>query len=148
MPRARAHLGLSSQFPSSGRCAGGLVAHVTFALALACGIYICGVARAGWGYTIHARIVWDELCGYAVTMLATPPTWYWLLAGFVLFRFFDIRKPWPIREADHSLHGAGIMLADVMGRFCGVILYACGSGSNARFHSGPVVATFRFIRPK
>lgn len=105
----------------------GWAAHVTFAVA-ACiaGVYICGVSARRLGVHDHPGIVWDEICGYAVTMLATPPTWYWLLAGFVLFRFFDILKPWPIREADHSLHGGlGIMLDDVMaGVFAAVILYA------------------------
>lgn len=105
----------------------GWVAHVTFAVA-ACvaGIYICGASARRLGVHDHPGIVWDEICGYAVTMLATPPTWYWLLAGFVLFRFFDILKPWPIREADHSLRGGlGIMLDDVMaGVFAAVILYA------------------------
>lgn len=108
----------------------GWVAHVTFAVA-ACiaGVYICGVSARRLGVHDHPGIVWDEICGYTVTMLAAPPTWYWLLAGFVLFRFFDILKPWPIREADHSLHGGlGIMLDDVMaGIFAAVILYALRS---------------------
>jgi phosphatidylglycerophosphatase A len=68
--------------------------------------------------------VWDEITGYTVTMLAAPSYWYWMLCGFVLFRFFDIVKPWPIREADHSLPGGlGIMLDDVMaGIFAAAIL--------------------------
>ena len=72
----------------------------------------------------HPGIVWDEIAGFAVTMLAAPRGWYWLLAGFVLFRFFDIVKPWPIREADHSLRGGlGIMLDDIIaGVFAGAIL--------------------------
>jgi phosphatidylglycerophosphatase A len=49
---------------------------------------------------------------------------YWVLAGFALFRLFDIWKPWPIREADHSLSGGlGIMLDDVIaGIFAAAIL--------------------------
>ena len=54
----------------------------------------------------------------------------WLLAGFVLFRVFDIAKPWPIGALDRRVHGGlGIMLDDVVaGIFAGVILYlgACG----------------------
>jgi phosphatidylglycerophosphatase A len=70
--------------------------------------------------------VWDEFTGFSITMLAVPPTWYWFVAGFALFRFFDIVKPWPIREADHSLRGGlGIMLDDVIaGVFAGACLYA------------------------
>lgn len=104
----------------------GWIAHVTFVVA-AClaGLYICGESARRLGVHDHSGIVWDEICGYAVTMLATPPTWYWLLAGFALFRLFDIWKPWPIREADHSLSGGlGIMLDDVMaGIFAAVILW-------------------------
>lgn len=104
----------------------GWIAHVTFVVA-AClaGLYICGESARRLGVHDHSGIVWDEICGYAVTMLATPPNWYWLLAGFALFRLFDIWKPWPIREADHSLSGGlGIMLDDVMaGVFAAVILW-------------------------
>jgi len=90
------------------------------------GVYICGASARKLGVHDHPGIVWDEFTGFAITMLAVPLTWYWLLAGFVLFRFFDIVKPWPIREADHSLKGGlGIMLDDVIaGVFAGVILYA------------------------
>jgi len=103
----------------------GWIAHVTFVLAASlAGLYICGESARRLGVHDHSGIVWDEICGYAVTMLATPPTWYWLLAGFALFRLFDIWKPWPIREADHSLAGGlGIMLDDVMaGVFAAAIL--------------------------
>jgi phosphatidylglycerophosphatase A len=90
------------------------------------GVYICGASAKKLGVHDHPGIVWDEFTGFAITMLAVPLTWYWLLAGFALFRFFDIVKPWPIREADHSLKGGlGIMLDDVMaGIFSTVILYA------------------------
>jgi phosphatidylglycerophosphatase A len=77
----------------------------------------------------HPGIVWDEIAGFTITMLGAPITWPWLLVGFALFRFFDILKPWPIREADHSLKGGlGIMLDDVIaGVFAGVILFALHS---------------------
>ena len=103
----------------------GLMAHLAFALASALvGIYICGESARRLGVHDHPGIVWDEIAGFAVTMLAAPRGWYWLLAGFVLFRFFDVVKPWPIREADHSLRGGvGIMLDDIIaGVFAGAIL--------------------------
>jgi len=93
------------------------------------GVYICDASAKKLGVHDHPAIVWDEFTGFAITMLAVPLTWYWLLAGFVLFRFFDIVKPWPIREADHRLKGGlGIMLDDVIaGVFSGAILYALAS---------------------
>ena len=54
------------------------------------GIWICGESARRLGVHDHPGIVWDEITGYTVTMLAAPPNWYWLLGGFVLFRFFDI----------------------------------------------------------
>jgi phosphatidylglycerophosphatase A len=90
------------------------------------GIYICGASATKLGVHDHPGIVWDEFVGFAITMLAVPLTWYWLIVGFVLFRFFDIVKPWPIREADHSLSGGlGIMLDDIIaGVFSCGVLYA------------------------
>jgi len=105
----------------------GWIAHAIATLVIiVSGIYICGRSASRLGVHDHPGIVWDEFAGFAVTMLAVPVTWQWLLAGFVLFRFFDIVKPWPIREADHSLRGGlGIMLDDVIaGVFAGVVLYA------------------------
>ena len=90
------------------------------------GVYICGTSATKLGVHDHQGIVWDEIAGFAITMLAVPLAWYWLLTGFLLFRLFDIVKPWPIREADHSLRGGlGIMLDDVIADvFAGVVLYA------------------------
>jgi phosphatidylglycerophosphatase A len=105
----------------------GFVVHLLFAIAATlAGIYVCGESARRLAVHDHPGIVWDEITGYTVTMLAAPAKWYWLLAGFVLFRFFDIVKPWPIREADHSLRGGtGIMLDDIIaGIFSGAILYA------------------------
>jgi phosphatidylglycerophosphatase A len=99
--------------------------HLAFAIA-ACvtGVWICGESARRLGVHDHPGIVWDEIAGFAITMLAVPATWYGFLAGFALFRLFDIWKPWPIREADHRLHGGlGIMLDDVLaGVFAAVSL--------------------------
>ena len=105
----------------------GFVVHLAFAIAATLvGIWLCGESARRLGVHDHPGIVWDEITGYTVTMLAAPPDWYWLLGGFALFRFFDIVKPWPIREADHSLPGGlGIMLDDIIaGVFAGTILFA------------------------
>jgi phosphatidylglycerophosphatase A len=57
-------------------------------------------------------------------MVAVPPDWIWILAGFLLFRLFDIWKPWPIAWLDRRVGGGlGIMLDDlVAGLFAAICL--------------------------
>ncbi len=79
------------------------------------GIYLCGRTARDMGVHDHPGIVWDEFVGFWITMLLVPTDWYWILAGFVLFRLFDIWKPWPIRVVDQRVEGGlGIMLDDVL----------------------------------
>jgi len=79
------------------------------------GIWLCHVTSRDLGVHDHSGIVWDEIAGYLITMIAAPPGWQWMLVGFVLFRFFDILKPWPIGWVDRRVHGGlGIMLDDVL----------------------------------
>lgn len=85
------------------------------ALAALLGIWLCGYTARRLGEHDHPSIVWDEFVGYFITMIAAPAGWQWLLLGFVLFRLFDILKPWPIRWIDRHVHGGfGIMLDDVL----------------------------------
>jgi phosphatidylglycerophosphatase A len=60
--------------------------------------------------------VLDEIAGLYAASLAMPKnSLLWLALAFVLFRIFDIWKPWPIRDVDHRLAGgAGIMLDDLI----------------------------------
>ena len=79
------------------------------------GIYLCGETAKNLNSPDHGGIVWDEIAGYGVTMLWLPFSLQWALAGFVLFRVFDILKPWPIRWLDKHVHaGVGIMLDDIV----------------------------------
>ena len=79
------------------------------------GIWICGESARRLGVHDHPAIVWDEVAGMMIAMLAAPDGWWGALLAFALFRLFDILKPWPIREIDHGLGGgAGIMLDDVL----------------------------------
>jgi phosphatidylglycerophosphatase A len=60
-------------------------------------------------------VVWDEFVGLWLALLLAPPGWAWMLAGFALFRLFDIWKPWPVRWADRAVHGGfGTMLDDLL----------------------------------
>ena len=87
------------------------------------GIYLCDKTSKSLGVHDHSGIVWDEIIGYWITMIAIPAvTWQWILAGFVLFRFFDIVKPWPVKIADKKVPGGfGIMFDDLLAG-----LYALG----------------------
>jgi phosphatidylglycerophosphatase A len=88
---------------------------VAVAVAVGVGIWICGESARRLGVHDHPAIVWDEVAGMMITMLAVPDAWWGAPLAFVLFRLFDIAKPWPIREIDHGLGGGmGIMLDDVL----------------------------------
>ncbi len=88
------------------------------------GVWLCQVTASGLAVHDHPGIVWDEVVGYLVTMIALPANGYWMLAGFVLFRFFDILKPWPIHVIlTKSKSAIGIMFDDVLaGLFAAVLL--------------------------
>lgn len=89
------------------------------------GIYICGKAAKDVGVHDHGAIVWDEFAGFFITMFMIPVSWQSVLVGFILFRIFDIAKPWPISVADKKLTGGfGIMFDDVLaGLFSLVIMH-------------------------
>jgi len=78
------------------------------------GIWLCGATARDLRTHDHPGIVWDEIVGYLVTMFMAPAGWIWIAIGFVLFRVFDIWKPFPIRWLDeHVKGGTGIMLDDL-----------------------------------
>jgi phosphatidylglycerophosphatase A len=95
-------------------------------LAFGIGIWLCERTSRDLGVHDHGGIVWDEFVGFWLTMVAAPEGWQWLLAGFLLFRLFDILKPFPISYLDRHIHGGlGIMLDDaVAGSFAWFILQA------------------------
>ena len=79
------------------------------------GVWICGRAAEKLGEHDFGGIVWDEIAGLLITLWLVPLTWQTLIAGFILFRFFDILKPWPIRWLDQHVYGGlGIMIDDVL----------------------------------
>ncbi|MCB1667655.1 MAG: phosphatidylglycerophosphatase A [Porticoccaceae bacterium] len=82
------------------------------------GIYLCGKTAKLLGVHDHSGIVWDEMVGLWLSMTAIPFSWSWVLAAFLLFRLFDIWKPWPIGYLDKHVHGGvGIMLDDIVAGF-------------------------------
>jgi len=88
------------------------------------GFWLCGESARRLGEHDHPGIVWDEIAGYLLAMLAAPAGWIWIVTGFCLFRLFDIWKPWPIRELDRGLSGGiGIMMDDlVAGVFAAAVM--------------------------
>lgn len=84
---------------------------VTFAL----GVFWCDRSSKALGVHDHGGIVWDEFVGFWITMFMAPAGWMWIVIGFVLFRVFDIVKPWPISWLDKKVHGGfGIMIDDAL----------------------------------
>lgn len=81
----------------------------------ALGVYLCEQTSKDMGVHDHGGIVWDEIIGYWIALFAMPLSWVWIVAAFVVFRIFDIWKPWPIKVLDEKVHGGfGIMIDDVL----------------------------------
>ncbi len=79
------------------------------------GIVICQKASDELGVHDHGGIVWDEFVGLWLTMLFAPVSWTAIILGFLIFRFFDVLKPWPIKVIDAQVGGGlGIMLDDIL----------------------------------
>lgn len=58
-------------------------------------------------------VVIDEVAGQMIALIGAPLGWKYLIAGFILFRSFDIVKPFPLRRLEHLPEGTGIMMDDV-----------------------------------
>ena len=111
-----------------------LVARIAVVLGvIAFGIWLCGESARRLKAHDDQRIVFDEIAGVLLTSLAVvEKTFFALALVFVFFRVFDIWKPWPIRDVDHSLHGGlGIMLDDLI----------------AALYAAACVATIRVLLP-
>lgn len=95
---------------------------ITFLMSVV-GVHLCGQTAKDMGVHDDSSIVWDEFAGMFVAMIAVPISWQSLLAGFVLFRIFDIAKPWPIGRLDRKVHGGlGIMVDDILAGVYALIL--------------------------
>lgn len=79
------------------------------------GIFICGQTARDTGTTDPGSIVFDEIIGFLVAMYLMPRDWRWVAAGFVVYRLFDIWKPYPIRIVEEKFgRGMSIMADDVI----------------------------------
>ncbi|RLA08464.1 MAG: phosphatidylglycerophosphatase A [Gammaproteobacteria bacterium] len=87
------------------------------------GVFICNKALKYFKNDDPAAIVWDEFAGIFVSFLYIETTNTNLLLGFILFRFFDILKPYPIGLIDKKIKGGlGIMLDDIVAGLFTLIL--------------------------
>lgn len=94
---------------------------IVLIMASVIGVTICQRTSHDMKVHDHGSIVWDEFVGFWITMLVVPvlhlDPWNWkiIVAGFVLFRLFDMVKPWPISWFDKNVAGGfGIMIDDIV----------------------------------
>jgi phosphatidylglycerophosphatase A len=94
------------------------------ALVFLLGVWASAVHGRRLGRDDPAEIVIDEVAGQWLTLLVVPADLLLYAAGFVLFRFFDIVKPWPVSWADRRIKGGiGIMFDDILaGVYAAVLL--------------------------
>ena len=95
--------------------------------AFALGVWVCHWVVNALRIKDPASVVWDEFVGQWIAL--TPLLWLprggmWIFAGFILFRIFDIWKPWPVSWADRQIAGGlGVMLDDVIaGIYAAIVL--------------------------
>lgn len=97
---------------------------IILAIMIAVGFWICNVVEHKTGIHDNPSIVWDEIVGFLLTMAFIPSRWCLIVIGFVLFRIFDIWKPWPINWVNsHVKGGFGIVIDDLLAAiYAGILL--------------------------
>lgn len=79
------------------------------------GIWLIEITGKAIGDPDHGSIVWDEIVPFWLVLALTPASFFWQLAAFILFRYFDITKPQPARYFDqHVKNGFGVMADDLV----------------------------------
>ena len=102
-------------FPLLGSALGEAALLGLLAVFFALGVVVAERTGRDLGVSDHGAIVWDEMVPFWLILVLTPKSWIWQAAAFVLFRFFDIVKPPPVRWADRRVKGGfGVMLDDLI----------------------------------
>lgn len=102
-------------FMLAAHTGGTLAALAVAALLFAIGIWAAAIAGRALGVADHGGIVIDEIAAIVLVLVYTPRSLGWLVTAFLLFRLFDILKPWPIRYFDRTLKGGfGVMFDDLL----------------------------------
>ncbi len=101
------------------------------------GVWACDVTGRDLGVHDHGGMVWDEIAAIMLVLFFVPAQTTWQVAAFVLFRFFDIVKPPPIRSVDRGIrNGFGVMFDDIVAAFYVLLCLAAWQyfdGGSARF---------------
>ena len=99
------------------------VSIVTTLLYFILGAWLSGILSDELGVHDYGGVNCDEVVGFLFLMLPFPCTWQYLLLGFILFRFFDIIKPFPIGWIDrHIMGGCGMMFDDIVAAIMAIAL--------------------------
>ncbi len=89
------------------------------------GIWAAGQAEKILGCKDCPSIVIDEIAGYVISLFLVPHGWQYVVAGFLIFRIFDIVKPWPLRRLQDLRGGTGVMIDDIgAGIYTNIVLQA------------------------
>ncbi len=109
--------------------------YLTFVLAVfVLGIWASRVLVARLRIEDPGCIVVDEFVGQWLALAFVPPGWIWILVGFLLFRLFDVAKPWPVSWADRNVGGGfGVMLDDALAGLLAAAALAGLAWGAARF---------------
>jgi phosphatidylglycerophosphatase A len=114
-PKAPGTFGTLVAFPLFWLLPGNWMGLAIITAAFLSGIYVCSVAGKNLGVVDHGSIVWDEIVAMLLVLHFVAPSAPDWLAAFVLFRLFDIWKPFPIRQLDLRIkNGFGVMLDDLL----------------------------------
>lgn len=99
---------------------------IVIAAVFALGVWAARVVGARTGVHDPGAVVIDEFVGQWLALAFAPPGYSWTIGGFLLFRFCDIAKPWPVSWADRCVGGGiGVMLDDALaGALAGAVLAA------------------------
>lgn len=112
------YYGLASIFPDP-------VLIAVIGLCFVIGVWVCEVTGRHLGVHDHGGMVWDEIAAMMLVLFFVPPQTAWQVSAFVLFRFFDIVKPPPIRSLDRGVrNGFGVMLDDIVAAFYALLCLA------------------------
>ncbi|MBA3696162.1 MAG: phosphatidylglycerophosphatase A [Methylotenera sp.] len=99
---------------------------LVIAIMFAIGIYFCAFTGKAIGVADHGSIVWDEIVAIMLVLTFTPYQWKWWLVAFLLFRLFDIWKPYPIRQSEVKFkNGFGVMFDDLLAAVYAIICLQC-----------------------